>query len=89
MEKERSDEQQLDTDLVDEDLEHAGSADLAQDELDEDLDDGCMCEWPDGCAGLGVLQCRGCGGDLCVCTCGGEIECDGCEDCSDGQREDK
>lgn len=41
----------------------------------------CMCEWPDGCGGLGTLHCSGCGGDLCVCVCGGECPCDGCGDC--------
>lgn len=41
----------------------------------------CICEWPDGCAGLGVLYCDGCGGDLCVCGCGGESQCFGCDEC--------
>lgn len=41
----------------------------------------CMCEWPEGCGGLGVVFCDGCGGDLCVCQCGGEMECDGCDEC--------
>lgn len=41
----------------------------------------CICEWPDGCGGNGVLNCEGCGGDLCVCTCGGEAECFGCDEC--------
>ena len=41
----------------------------------------CICEFPSGCDGLGVLICDGCGGDLCVCTCGGERECPGCEEC--------
>ena len=41
----------------------------------------CMCEWPDGCGGIGTLYCEGCGGDQCVCRCGGEIPCDGCEEC--------
>ena len=41
----------------------------------------CMCEWDDACGGLGTLYCLGCGGDPCVCTCGGERECDGCEHC--------
>lgn len=43
----------------------------------------CMCDWESGCGGLGVIHCRGCGGDLCVCVCGGEEECYGCEDCED------
>ena len=45
---------------------------------------GCMCEWEAGCSGTGVLHCRGCGGDLCVCVCGGETECEGCEWCDGG-----
>lgn len=32
------------------------------------------------CGGSGYINCY-CGGDLCVCANGGEIECDGCEDC--------
>jgi hypothetical protein len=45
------------------------------------MSDGCMCEWPKTCDGMGSVSCRGCGGDLCVCICGGESECYGCEDC--------
>lgn len=41
----------------------------------------CICDWPDGCGGIGMLYCEGCGGDLCVCLCGGESECYGCEEC--------
>jgi hypothetical protein len=41
----------------------------------------CICDWPDSCGGSGMLFCDGCGGDLCVCTCGGEMECLGCADC--------
>lgn len=41
----------------------------------------CICEWRGGCSGVGMLECTGCGGDLCVCLCGGEQDCDGCEDC--------
>jgi hypothetical protein len=41
----------------------------------------CMCEWPDGCCGTGTLYCDGCGGDICVCRCGGEMPCFGCEWC--------
>ena len=41
----------------------------------------CGCEWPDGCNGTGTLYCDGCGGDICVCICGGEMECPGCETC--------
>lgn len=47
----------------------------------------CICEFPEGCAGNGVLYCEGCGGDLCVCAAchgGGEMECPGCEDCYGG-----
>lgn len=32
------------------------------------------------CGGSGWFVCY-CGGDFCVCGNGGEIECDGCEDC--------
>jgi hypothetical protein len=32
------------------------------------------------CGGHGWMSCH-CGGDLCVCGNGGEIECMGCEDC--------
>lgn len=48
----------------------------------------CMCEWPDGCGGGGTLRCRGCGGDLCVCICRGERDCDGCEDCDFGDHDE-
>lgn len=44
---------------------------------------GCICDFYETCNNLGVLHCKGCGGDLCVCTCGGEIDCYGCEDCED------
>jgi hypothetical protein len=43
----------------------------------------CLCDWEHGCGGLGVLRCAGCGGDQCVCRCGGEMECHGCQDCAD------
>jgi hypothetical protein len=43
----------------------------------------CECDWPATCGGLGVLVCGGCGGDLCVCPCGGEESCDGCAECED------
>lgn len=26
----------------------------------------CMCDWPEGCGGTGVLFCDGCGGDICA-----------------------
>lgn len=48
------------------------------------LDEGCLCEFRAGCGGLGTLVCQGCGGDLCICICGGETECFGCEDCDHG-----
>ena len=28
----------------------------------------CICDWPDECSGLGIIECDGCGGDLCVCA---------------------
>jgi len=34
-------------------------------------DDDCCCEFDDTCGGSGMLYCRGCGGDLCICLCGG------------------
>jgi hypothetical protein len=43
----------------------------------------CICDWPATCGGSGVLTCRHCGGDFCVCRCGGESECYGCADCED------
>jgi hypothetical protein len=48
----------------------------------------CMCEWPSDGGGSGVLYCEGCGGDLCVCECGGEEPCDGCEYCLDTEYDD-
>jgi hypothetical protein len=51
----------------------------------------CICEFPEGCAGLGVLYCDGCGGDICVCgACNGagEVSCEGCEDCDSGGDQD-
>jgi len=41
----------------------------------------CMCEWDSACSGLGTIYCLGCGGDQCVCRCGGETDCPGCENC--------
>ena len=41
----------------------------------------CICDWPPDCGGLGILMCDGCGGDQCVCRCGGETECYGCDAC--------
>lgn len=55
----------------------------------------CICEWPDRCGGRGNVYCYGCGGDFCLCVCGGESECFGCadcerdyEDCEDGADEE-
>jgi hypothetical protein len=42
----------------------------------------CICHFPAECGGLGVLLCMGCGGDQCVCECGGEVECWGCPQCA-------
>lgn len=47
----------------------------------------CMCVWESGCNGLGMVQCRGCGGDLCICLCGGERDCDGCDACGERTEE--
>lgn len=42
----------------------------------------CICDWPKTCDGHGHVECMGCGGDFCICQCGGEdIECIGCEAC--------
>lgn len=43
----------------------------------------CICDWESTCGGTGVLRCRGCGGDLCICVCGGEDECPGCLYCDE------
>lgn len=45
--------------------------------------DDCRCDWPDVCDGTGMVVCQGCGGDFCVCACGGEWECPGCDECAD------
>ena len=45
---------------------------------------GCLCDFPPDCGGGGVRYCGGCGGDQCVCRCGGEVTCDifgSCEFC--------
>ena len=47
-----------------------------------------MCDFAKGCGGTGTLRCRGCGGDLCICLCGGEQACFGCEDCERGGEAD-
>lgn len=45
----------------------------------------CICDWPDDCGGMRMLYCEGCGGgDTCVCLCGGESECYGCDQCPNG-----
>lgn len=44
---------------------------------------GCMCTF-EGCSGTGVAHCSPpCGGDICICVCGGEADCDGCENCDE------
>lgn len=46
------------------------------------MSDACMCIFGPECNGLGTVYCSPpCGGDLCVCTCGGEMECGGCWSC--------
>ncbi len=45
----------------------------------------CICDWPETCGGLGALVCGGCGGDLCVCPCGGEANCPGFDECPDAE----
>ena len=41
----------------------------------------CICDLE--CDGTGIRRCRGCGGDECVCQCGGERECLGCDECDE------
>jgi hypothetical protein len=48
----------------------------------------CVCDWPDRCAGSGILRCHGCGGDLCICPCGGQEDCPGCVECEDDPYDD-
>lgn len=48
-------------------------------DVDDEYD--CLCEFPSTCGGLGALVCEGCGGDFCVCACGGELDCPGCDEC--------
>lgn len=62
------------------DLRRAAASGSGEDGAGE----GCLCDFRGGCGGLRVVTCRGCGGDCCVCTCGGESECAGCEDCDFG-----
>jgi hypothetical protein len=61
----------------------SSASDNAADQAPES-DDGCICDWPADCGGLGTIFCDGCGGDLCVCVCGGESECFGCAICAYG-----
>jgi hypothetical protein len=45
----------------------------------------CYCLWPhpdEECNGLGTVECDGCGGDRCICQCGGRYPCEGCEACA-------
>lgn len=50
-------------------------------------DDDCGCDWR--CDGFGELVCYTCGGDFCICACGGgPIECYGCEACGGRDAED-
>jgi len=42
---------------------------------------------PDGCGGLGVVDCE-CGGDMCVCHHHGEAECPGCDECCGDEDDD-
>jgi hypothetical protein len=52
----------------------------------------CNCDFDYGCDGYGMLQCSGCGGEVCVCTCGGERPCGGCSACEEDdpfEREDE
>lgn len=48
----------------------------------------CMCDWPSECSGTGTVNCSGCGGDICVCRCGGEQSCPGCTYCQDWDCDD-
>lgn len=49
----------------------------------------CICTFDGECSGTGVLHCSPpCGGDLCVCICGGEEECDGCMYCTSSLDDD-
>lgn len=41
----------------------------------------CICVFQRTCGGSGVLCCHYCGGDFCICRCGGEVDCYGCVDC--------
>lgn len=44
----------------------------------------CICDFPDECQGFGLVECEGCGGDLCVCAkchSQGTTTCGGCDNC--------
>ena len=56
---------------------------------DDELVAECICDFSGSCGGLGILMCEGCGGDLCVCCCGGETECFGCDECGEDWFEDE
>ena len=43
----------------------------------------CECDFDAECSGVGILYCLGCGGDQCICRCGGERDCGGCVNCHD------
>jgi hypothetical protein len=50
----------------------------------------CMCDWQLTCSFTGFVDCRGCGGDQCICVCGGHaIECPGCSECPDQHDDDE
>jgi hypothetical protein len=55
--------------------------------------DGCNCTFDDECSGTGAVYCSPpCGGDLCICDCGGDRDCPGCEWCrpvEDGADDDR
>jgi hypothetical protein len=57
--------------------------DFDDEDLRDDDDDECMCDFKGTCAGTGILECSPpCGGDQCICLCGGERECPGCDLCA-------
>jgi hypothetical protein len=58
---------------------------LPRDELEGDELDDCGCVFHPECSGLGTIYCDPpCGGDQCICLCGGERECPGCDSCGAG-----
>jgi hypothetical protein len=44
----------------------------------------CCCRFGSECDGSGTIECDGCGGDHCVCACGGASACPGCPACEVG-----